>query len=159
MFHDERRCMFYFVLFVQKGCGYHLDLLIVAICILINSVLGLPWFVAATVLALNHVKSLTRESDCAAPGEKPQFFGIREQRLTNICIFILVGVSVFLAPVLQLIPKPVLFGVFLYMGASALDGLQMFERMLLFLMPPKFQPDVPYLRQVTNSVCNSAKTK
>ena len=34
------------------------------------------------------------------------------------------------------------------MGVSSLDGLQFFDRILLFLMPKKFQPDYPYLRQV-----------
>jgi hypothetical protein len=48
---------------LTKGCGYHLDLLIVAVCIVICSVLGLPWFVAATVLSINHVRSLYRESE------------------------------------------------------------------------------------------------
>ena len=38
-----------------KGGGYHLDLLIVTITIAINSLLGIPWFVAATVLSINHV--------------------------------------------------------------------------------------------------------
>ncbi len=43
----------------------------------ICSVLGIPWFVAATVLSINHVRSLTVESESAAPGEKPRFLGIR----------------------------------------------------------------------------------
>ena len=67
----------YLYLSLQKGGGYHLDLLIVALCIGICSVFGLPWFVAATVLSINHVRSLTRESESSAPGEKPQFLGIR----------------------------------------------------------------------------------
>jgi sodium bicarbonate transporter 10 len=45
--------------------------------------MGLPWFVAATVLSINHVNSLKLESECAAPGEKPQFLGVRYV----ICIF------------------------------------------------------------------------
>lgn len=60
-----------------KGGGYHLDLFVVAMLIIVCSIFGLPWFVAATVLSINHVKSLTRESECSAPGEKPQFLGIR----------------------------------------------------------------------------------
>jgi sodium bicarbonate transporter 10 len=39
--------------------------------------MGLPWSVAATVLSINHVNSLKVESECAAPGEKPQFLGVR----------------------------------------------------------------------------------
>ena len=67
---------------LQKGCGYHLDLLVVLILIVLCSVFGLPWFVAATVLSINHVKSLTRESECSAPGEKPQFLGIRSVEIS-----------------------------------------------------------------------------
>jgi len=62
---------------LQKGCGYHLDLFILTILIVICSAMGLPWFVAATVLSINHVNSLKLESECAAPGEKPHFLGCR----------------------------------------------------------------------------------
>ena len=136
------------VFFLQKGGGYHLDLLIVTVLIVICSVFGLPWFVAATVLSINHVKSLTRESETAAPGEKPQFLGIREQRVTHVVIFITIGLSVLMGPLLKRIPMPVLYGVFLYMGVASLNGLQFFDRLLLFLMPKKYQPDLPYLRRV-----------
>jgi len=131
-----------------KGGGYHLDLMIVAILIIICSLFGLPWFVAATVLSINHVRSLTRESETSAPGEKPQFLGIREQRVTHILIFALIGISVKLSFVLKFIPMPVLYGVFLYMGVASLNGIQFFDRLLLFFMPKKYQPDVPYLRKV-----------
>ena len=59
-----------------------MDLLIVTLLIVLCSIFGLPWFVAATVLSINHVKSLTRESETAAPGEKPQFLGIRYETLS-----------------------------------------------------------------------------
>lgn len=61
----------------QKGKGYHLDLFIVACLIIICSFLGLPFFVAATVLSITHVMSLKKESKCAAPGETPKFLGVR----------------------------------------------------------------------------------
>lgn len=133
---------------LQKGGGYHLDLFIVAILIIVCSIFGLPWFVAATVLSINHVRSLTRESESSAPGEKPQFLGIREQRVTHIAIFATIGLSVKMSFILKLIPMPVLYGVFLYMGVASLNGIQFFDRILLFFMPKKYQPDVPYLRKV-----------
>lgn len=34
---------------LKKGCGYHLDLFVLAILIQICTMLGIPWFVAATV--------------------------------------------------------------------------------------------------------------
>ncbi|XP_045469812.1 sodium-driven chloride bicarbonate exchanger isoform X4 [Harmonia axyridis] len=133
---------------LKKGCGYHLDLFVLSILIEICSLMGLPWFVAATVLSINHVNSLKLESECAAPGEKPQFLGVREQRVTHILIFLTIGLSVFLTPMLGYIPMPVLFGVFLYMGTASLKGLQFFDRILIMFMPNKYQPDYMFLRQV-----------
>lgn len=106
---------------------------------------------AATVLSINHVNSLKLESECAAPGEKPQFLGVREQRVTHIAIFVMIGLSVFLTPILRHIPMPVLFGVFLYMGVASLKGLQLFDRLLIMFMPVKYQPDYMFLRQVSNT--------
>ncbi|XP_032413707.1 sodium bicarbonate cotransporter 3-like isoform X1 [Xiphophorus hellerii] len=133
---------------LKKGCGYHLDLLVVAVMLGVCSILGLPWFVAATVLSISHVNSLKVESGCAAPGEQPKFLGIREQRVTGFMIFILMGCSVFMTSALKLIPMPVLYGVFLYMGVSSLKGIQLFDRIKLFGMPAKHQPDLIYLRYV-----------
>ncbi|XP_061393946.1 sodium bicarbonate cotransporter 3 [Musca vetustissima] len=133
---------------LRKGCGYHLDLFVLSILIQICSIMGLPWFVAATVLSINHVNSLKKESECSAPGEKPQFLGVREQRVTHIMIFLSIGLSVYLTPILCHIPMPVLFGVFLYMGVASLKGLQFFDRLLIMLMPAKYQPDYMFLRQV-----------
>ncbi|KAF4076199.1 hypothetical protein AMELA_G00227700 [Ameiurus melas] len=133
---------------LKKGCGYHLDLLVVAVMLGVCSVMGLPWFVAATVLSISHVNSLKVESQCSAPGEQPKFLGIREQRVTGFMIFILMGLSVFMTSVLKFIPMPVLYGVFLYMGASSLKGIQFFDRIKLFGMPAKHQPDLIYLRYV-----------
>uniref|UniRef100_A0A669EYU7 Anion exchange protein n=1 Tax=Oreochromis niloticus TaxID=8128 RepID=A0A669EYU7_ORENI len=131
-----------------KGCGYHLDLLMVGVMLAVCSIMGLPWFVAATVLSISHVNSLKLESESSAPGEQPRFLGIREQRLTGLVIFLLMGLSVFMTRVLKLIPMPVLYGVFLYMGASSLKGIQFFDRLKLFGMPAKHQPDFIYLRHV-----------
>ncbi|KAM9164887.1 sodium bicarbonate cotransporter 3 isoform 1-T1 [Pangshura tecta] len=133
---------------LKKGCGYHLDLLMVGVMLGICSIMGLPWFVAATVLSISHVNSLKVESECSAPGEQPKFLGIREQRVTGLMIFVLMGLSVFMTSVLKFIPMPVLYGVFLYMGASSLRGIQFFDRIKLFGMPAKHQPDLIYLRYV-----------
>ncbi|KAF6313514.1 solute carrier family 4 member 7 [Rhinolophus ferrumequinum] len=109
---------------LKKGAGYHLDLLVVGVMLGVCSVMGLPWFVAATVLSISHVNSLKLESECSAPGEQPKFLGIREQRVTGLMIFILMGLSVFMTSALKFIPMPVLYGVFLYMGVSSLKGIQ-----------------------------------
>ncbi|XP_037657539.1 anion exchange protein 4 isoform X12 [Choloepus didactylus] len=131
-----------------KGAGFHLDLFCVAVLMLLTSALGLPWYVSATVISLAHMDSLRKESRACAPGEPPRFLGIREQRLTGLVVFILTGVSIFLAPVLKFIPMPVLYGIFLYMGVAALNSIQFTKRVQLLLMPAKHQPDLLLLRHV-----------
>uniref|UniRef100_A0A8C4NVC7 Anion exchange protein n=1 Tax=Dicentrarchus labrax TaxID=13489 RepID=A0A8C4NVC7_DICLA len=133
---------------LKKGCGYHLDLLWVGVLMAACSFMGLPWYVAATVISIAHIDSLKMESESSAPGEQPQFLGVREQRMTGILVFALTGVSIFLAPVLKFIPMPVLYGVFLYMGVASLSGIQFWDRIKLCMMPSKHQPDFSYLRHV-----------
>uniref|UniRef100_A0A8B9RR95 Anion exchange protein n=1 Tax=Accipiter nisus TaxID=211598 RepID=A0A8B9RR95_9AVES len=138
---------------LQKGAGFHLDLLCVSLLMVVTSATGLPWYVSATVISLAHMESLRKESATSAPGEHPEFLGIREQRLTGLAVFVLTGVSVFMAPVLKHIPMPVLYGVFLHMGVSALNSIQvsggyLTDRVRLLLVPAKHQPDLAYLRHV-----------
>ncbi|KAM3937405.1 electrogenic sodium bicarbonate cotransporter 1 isoform 4-T4 [Leptodactylus fuscus] len=133
---------------LKKGAGYHLDLFWVAVLMIICSFMALPWYVAATVISIAHIDSLKMETETSAPGEQPKFLGVREQRVTGIMVFILTGVSVFMAPILKFIPMPVLYGVFLYMGVASLNGVQFMDRLKLLLMPAKHQPDFIYLRHV-----------
>ncbi|XP_014681823.1 PREDICTED: electrogenic sodium bicarbonate cotransporter 1-like isoform X2 [Priapulus caudatus] len=133
---------------LKKGFGYHLDLLVTAAGILISSILGLPWFVAMTVLSINHLQALRFSSDVAAPGEKPKFLGIRENRVTAIFVAVMIGASVFLTKLLAYIPMSVLFGVFLYMGVASLDAVQFVDRLLILFIPTKYQPDYIYLRHL-----------
>ncbi|XP_069798739.1 electrogenic sodium bicarbonate cotransporter 4 isoform X2 [Dendropsophus ebraccatus] len=133
---------------LRKACGYHLDLFWVGILMAVCSFMGLPWYVAATVISIAHIDSLKMETETSAPGEQPQFLGVREQRVTGIIVFVLTGISVFLAPVLKYIPMPVLYGIFLYMGVASLNGIQFWDRCKLFMMPAKHQPDYAYLRHV-----------
>jgi len=44
---------------------------------MVCSILGLPWFVAATVRSVTHVRSLLQESEVKIPGEKTQIIGAR----------------------------------------------------------------------------------
>lgn len=67
----------------KKGFGYHLDLLAIAVLVAICSALGLPFYVAATVLSVMHVDSLRLQSETSAPGEKAQFLGVKFVFITH----------------------------------------------------------------------------
>lgn len=54
-----------------------MDLLVLAVLMVICALLGIPFFIAGPVITMMHVDSLKKTTECAAPGEKPQFLGIR----------------------------------------------------------------------------------
>ena len=64
-------------------------------------------------------------------------------------VSLLIGLSVLLGAVLNMVPKAVLFGIFLYMGVSSTAGIQFLERLILMLMPVKHHPNVPYVKKVS----------
>ncbi|KAK5860514.1 hypothetical protein PBY51_021983 [Eleginops maclovinus] len=131
-----------------KGTGFHLDLLIIVVVGGVSALFGLPWLSAATVRSVTHTNALTVMSKAVAPGDKPRIQEVKEQRLTGFLVAVLVGLSIVIGEVLRQIPLAVLFGIFLYMGVMSLNGIQLTERLILLLMPPKYHPDHNYVRKV-----------
>ncbi|KAG7455363.1 hypothetical protein MATL_G00255920 [Megalops atlanticus] len=131
-----------------KGSGFHLDLMIIVTVGGISALFGLPWLAAATVRSVTHANALTVMSKAVAPGDKPRIQEVKEQRVTGLLVAIFVGMSIVIGDLLRQIPIAVLFGIFLYMGVMSLNGIQLTERILLLLMPPKYHPDHTYVRKV-----------
>ncbi|XP_053090278.1 anion exchange protein 3 isoform X3 [Pangasianodon hypophthalmus] len=131
-----------------KGSGFHLDLLLIVTLGAVCPLFGLPWLTAATVRSVTHVNALTVMSKATAPGEKPMIQEVKEQRLTGMCVAILVGMSIVMTDVLRHIPLAVLFGIFLYMGITSLTGIQLYERIALMVTPAKHHPDHSYVTKV-----------
>ncbi len=139
---------------LQKGAAYHADLGLVGLLMGGCSLFGLPWLVAATVRSLNHVRSLaTVEEEVSPSGEtRDRIIHVRENRLTPLAIHILIGASLFLIPLLKMIPMAVLYGVFLYMGIVSMSGNQFFERLALWVKDPALYPATHYMRRVPRKV-------
>lgn len=76
---------------LSKGTGFHLDLLILCLTCLMCGVFGGPWLVAATVRSVTHVSSLTVLSRTHAPGETPKVVDIKDQRVSTLIVYLLVG--------------------------------------------------------------------
>ncbi|KAM4688398.1 anion exchange protein 2 isoform 2-T2 [Discoglossus pictus] len=131
-----------------KGSGFHLDLLLIVVMGGISALFGLPWMAATTVRSVTHANALTVMSKAVAPGDKPKIQEVKEQRVTGLLVAILVGLSIVIGDVLRQIPLAVLFGIFLYMGVTSLNGIQFYERIQLLLKPPKHHPDVTYAKKV-----------
>ncbi|CAM4764302.1 unnamed protein product [Rotaria magnacalcarata] len=131
-----------------KGTGYHLDILIAGVLISVSGLFGLPWICAAPVRSIAHVASLSKYSKTHAPGEKPRLIDIKDQRVTNIGVHILIGCTIFAAPIIRKIPVAALFGIFLYFGIVSISGTQLFSRLKMMFIPTKYHPNVGYLRRI-----------
>lgn len=140
---------------VIKGTGYHLDILIAGLLVSISGLFGLPWICAAPVRSIAHVASLSKYSNTHAPGEKARLIDINDQRVTNIGVHILIGCTIFAAPIIRKIPVAALFGIFLYFGIVSIPGTQLFSRLKMTFIPTKYHPNVGYLRRVRGHTMNS----
>ncbi|XP_042643391.1 band 3 anion transport protein isoform X2 [Tyto alba] len=131
-----------------KGSGFHLDLLLIVAMGGLAALFGMPWLSATTVRTITHANALTVMNKATAPGEKSQILEVKEQRISGFLVAVLIGVSILMEPILKYVPLAVLFGIFLYMGVTSLFGIQLFDRILLLLMPPKYHPKEPYVTRV-----------
>merc|ERR1719186_2377273 len=132
----------------KKGAGLHLDIVLLSFLNMFCALFGGPWICAATVRAVSHVSALTVMSTTHAPGDAPKVVGVKDQRLSASVVSIMLGASILMAPVLKHVPFAVLFGVFLYMGQSGMNGVQFFDRLFLTIKPQKYHPQVTYVKKV-----------
>jgi mannitol/fructose-specific phosphotransferase system IIA component (Ntr-type) len=139
---------------LKKGGAYHFDVGLVGGLIAVTSMFGFPWLVAATVRSLNHVRSLATFEEVVVPGggTRERIIHTRETRVTGLCIHLLVGLSLFLLPLMSNIPMAVLYGLFLFMGLVSMSGNQFFERLSLWAMESNLYPSTHYIRKVPNSI-------
>uniref|UniRef100_A0A6Q2ZI62 Anion exchange protein n=1 Tax=Esox lucius TaxID=8010 RepID=A0A6Q2ZI62_ESOLU len=128
-----------------KGSGFHLDLLILVGMGGFGAFFGVPWLSAATVRSVSHANALTVMSK----GPKPEIEKVMEQRVSGMLVALLVGLSILMEPILKMIPITALFGIFLYMGITSLNGIQLWDRILLLLVPKKYHPNELYATKVS----------
>jgi hypothetical protein len=123
---------------LTHGDAMTYDTCLIAIMSAVNGILGLPLVVASTVSCVNHLHALSTKDS------KENIIKVQQTRLTGILIHALMCVSLFMLPLLKMIPVPVLLGVFLFMGLASLGTNQLFGRVLMFFMQPSKYPKHPY---------------
>jgi hypothetical protein len=126
----------------------HADMLVIALLTAGQSIVGLPWLVAATVRSISHVRALSKY-------EGGKVSGTIEQRVTGVCIHTLIGCCVlFKKPrkLLTQVPLPVLMGLFMYLGFSALPGIEMWERIKGLFKDKSIAPKQPWSDKVPNKI-------
>uniref|UniRef100_A0A669BTY2 Solute carrier family 4 member 11 n=1 Tax=Oreochromis niloticus TaxID=8128 RepID=A0A669BTY2_ORENI len=133
-----------------KGTAFHWDLMLTGFINILMSCLGLPWMHAAFPHSSLHARQLAKVEQQVENGHLyTTIVSVKETRLTSLVANILIGLSMFMLPIpLQWIPKPVLYGLFLYIAATSLDGNQMVDRMTLLLKEQTSYPPTHYIRRV-----------
>ncbi|XP_062388473.1 solute carrier family 4 member 1b (Diego blood group) isoform X2 [Sardina pilchardus] len=135
---------------MAKGSGFHFDLLLLVSMGGLSAIFGVPWLSAATVRSVTHANALT----VTTKGPKPVIEKVLEQRISGVLVALLVGLSILMEPILKTIPMTALFGIFLYMGITSLSGIQLWDRILLLLVPKKYHPNEPYATMVKTNRMN-----
>jgi hypothetical protein len=133
MFADTPLFLAFILVFLDDGITWHLlnhpshkithgeacnyGSVIISGMIAVNSMLGLPWLVAATVRSLMHLNALAEKSGDG------KIISVQETRLTRLGVHLFILASLFLLDALALTPLPVLYGVFLVMGLASLQNV------------------------------------
>lgn len=123
---------------VRKGPGYHLDMMMLAICTFVCSICGLPLMCAGTVQSLAHVQAL---SNVESNGNKERVVSVQENRLTAFLVHGLILCSLLLLPIVKRIPMAVISGLFLFLGRNMMNGNDFLARIPLLAMDPKLYPE------------------
>lgn len=134
---------------LKKGPGYYLDLVVVCVIIVVQSLLGLPWTHAALPHSPLHARQLADVEEYEEHGRRSErVIKSRETRWTGLLTHILIGLSILARAVLKLIPLAVLYGFFLFLGFGTLDGNALWNRFLLIFTQPEKYPPNHYVRRV-----------
>lgn len=123
---------------LQHGDAYNYDLMLNGIFNLVNGMLGLPWLVATTVPCIIHLNALAEKD------KDGNFIRVQETRLTMLFSHLLLALSMLALSALKLLPLPVLYGVFLFMGLSSIGNIQFWARFMMFFQQPARYASTPY---------------
>uniref|UniRef100_A0A0G4FRF4 Bicarbonate transporter-like transmembrane domain-containing protein n=1 Tax=Chromera velia CCMP2878 TaxID=1169474 RepID=A0A0G4FRF4_9ALVE len=148
---------------LRKGYAYDLDILVTAGVIAAASLFGLPWVVAATVPALNHVGAMTltkgetlaekvlgKEAGVGKAEGAP--LGVLENRVSGFLIHaLMLGAVLKGKGLLALVPEAVLKGLFVYAGVASLKGNTMWERLVLMITGGDKKPSTPWTDNLKTS--------
>jgi hypothetical protein len=127
-------------------------MLVISILTALQSLVGFPWLVAATVRSISHVRALSVFDEKTGEIKKTI-----EQRVTGTAIHTLIGCCVLFAKpraLLTQVPLPVLMGLFTYLGISALPGNEMWERITGVFKDSTVAPQQPWTDKVPNKIVN-----
>lgn len=117
---------------LKKPPAYHYDFFLVGLITLTMGLLGMPPPNGAIPQSPMHTRSLMGVGQNRKDPSKASI--VLENRVSNIIQSFLVGMCMFLSPVIILMPRAVLWGYFIFMAIQAFPGNQFLHRVTLFVM-------------------------
>ena len=140
---------------LKKGPSFHYDMFVTGIINAILSVFCLPWVHGALPHSPLHVRALADIEEHIENGHVSEnIVFVRETRLTTLISHIMIGISAFLMipyPV-DIIPIPVLYGLFVFLAFTSLGELQIWERFVLIFTEQSLYPPFHYVRKVPQKI-------
>eukprot|EP00227_Mantoniella_beaufortii_P017279 CAMPEP_0197574932 /NCGR_PEP_ID=MMETSP1326-20131121/505_1 /TAXON_ID=1155430 /ORGANISM="Genus nov. species nov., Strain RCC2288" /LENGTH=623 /DNA_ID=CAMNT_0043137603 /DNA_START=78 /DNA_END=1952 /DNA_ORIENTATION=+ len=130
---------------LKKPPAYHWDFALVGLITLLMGLLGMPPPNGAIPQSPMHTRCLQgvgqklepNSTGEGAPGAPKRGEVVLENRLSNFIQSLLVGLCMFLSPVIRLMPRAVLWGYFIFMAVQSFPGNQFIHRVTLFVMDVK----------------------
>ena len=139
---------------LQKGFCYHYDMMVSGFINAIMSIFGLPFVHGCLPHSPLHVRALADIEEHIENGHLSEnVVYVRETRLTTLISHIMIAASVLLVPYpLNMIPIPVLYGLFVFLSVTALRDFQLWERLVLIFTEQSLYPPFHYVRKVPQKI-------
>ena len=139
---------------LKKGSAFHLDMFVTGAINAILSLFALPWVHGSLPHSPLHVRALADIEEHVENGHLTEtIVYVRETRLTTFFSNVMIGLSLFMFPYpLNLIPIPVLYGLFLFLAVTSLGEFQMWERFVLIFTEQNLYPPIHYVRRVPQKI-------
>ena len=139
---------------LKKGFSYHYDMMVSGVINAILSILGLPFVHGSLPHSPLHVRALADIEEHIENGHLSEnVVYVRETRLTTFFAHIMIAASIMLIPYpLNMIPIPVLYGLFVFLAITALQDFQLWERLVLIFTEQSLYPPFHYVRKVPQKI-------
>ena len=139
---------------LKKGFCYHYDMMVSGLINAIMSIFGLPFVHGCLPHSPLHVRALADIEEHIENGHLSEnVVYVRETRLTTFFSHIMIAASVLLVPhPLNMIPIPVLYGLFSFLSITALNQFQIWERLVLIFTEQSLYPPFHYVRKVPQKI-------
>ena len=139
---------------LTKGPSYHYDMVVTGLINAVLSVFCLPFVHGSLPHSPLHVRALADIEEHIDHGNiTEKIVYVRETRLTTLISHILIGASILLIPYpMNMIPIPVLYGLFIFLAVTSLGDFQLWERLVLIFTEQSLYPPIHYVRKVPQKI-------